>query len=722
MEKFRLGKRNKVLVLVIAFLLANIPVKASASPLDDTVTIATPNGLTTLNPYSVNAFLGSLNRDIRTLTAMSFTNWGKDLNQVQNSQFGSYTVLSTSPLTVRFTVRNGIQWSDGTPITAVDLLFFHLVSSSAYAKSAGLETGPSRTFNSRNYGDRYDQALVQTPTISADKQSLTLVYGQAFPDWEMFTPSPFPVHALVLIANGSSGLQNLAQSVAAKSMFESAFQNRNTALLKKYAETLDAFYNIKEVNEKTNPLLLVANGPYQLDFADSKVVRLKKNVNYNSGPSLSGIDSIQYRIIPDGTELQAAIAKGEVDIAEGVVTKDAVDFLRSIKQNRFISFDSAAYEHLDLRVGPGPDGGTYNGPFAGNSAKARDLRTAFLLAFPREEILNKVIKPVAPHAILPTSLLLSDSEKGYDEVSLQSGFLSRYSQDDISRQKTALKIVKNYFPTATSSNPMVDVRILYGANNARRAAVIALAKAALAQAGFNLIPDVQSNWAPQLRTSMHDAYIFAWVHNIGSQISGLAYQSDSGNNYLGYSNLIVDQNSKLLNSSYLNPQQKINARSQIEEQLVMDAISIPLYRNPEHFSVNSRLIGFKPSLKPTVSREGYLWNFWEWKKGDEATIDELAELTDDANFLYDALLGQSEGTDELNFRIQDDLDGRSFTSVINLSSELFTVKRKLIRFEQELQELEESRRSMCEVINNNKTITDLLIQVKMLSMAFMMPQ
>lgn len=138
MEKFRLGKRNKVLVLVIAFLLANIPAKTSASPLDDTVTIATPNGLTTLNPYSVNVLLGSLNRDIRTLTAMGFTNWGKDLNQVQNSQFGSYIVLSTAPLTVRFTVRNGVLWSDGTPITAVDLLLSHLVSSSTYAQSAGL--------------------------------------------------------------------------------------------------------------------------------------------------------------------------------------------------------------------------------------------------------------------------------------------------------------------------------------------------------------------------------------------------------------------------------------------------------------------------------------------------------------------------------------------------------------------------------------------------------
>ena len=110
----------------------------------------------------------------------------------------------------------------------------------------------------------------------------------------------------------------------------------------------------------------------------------------------------------------AAAKNGEVDIALGTSTADSADLYRSITQNRFVSFDDAFFEHLDLRVGPGPNGTSYTGPFAGNSTKARDLRAAFLLAFPREEILTKVIKPIAPHAILPTSLLLSIGQNSLD--------------------------------------------------------------------------------------------------------------------------------------------------------------------------------------------------------------------------------------------------------------------------------------------------------------------
>ena len=246
MERVRAVKGIRIFILAFALFVGNVPIVVNAATLDDTVTIGTPFALTTLNPFSANA--GALNSEIQSLTSMGFNYWSKDLQKVQNTQFGSYSIQSYSPLSIRFTVRSGAQWSDGTPISAIDLLFSHLISSTAYAQSAGLiglAANTKPTFDSKNYGNYYDKALVQTPLISADKQSLTLFYGQSFPDWELFTPTPFPVHALVLMSNGASGLQNQAQNAAAKSMFESAFQNRNTALLKKYAATLDAFYNIK---------------------------------------------------------------------------------------------------------------------------------------------------------------------------------------------------------------------------------------------------------------------------------------------------------------------------------------------------------------------------------------------------------------------------------------------------------------------------------------------
>jgi peptide/nickel transport system substrate-binding protein len=369
---------------------------------------------------------------------MGFNYWNKDLQKVQNSQLGSYTILSTSPLAVRFTVRSGARWSDGTPITAVDLLFSHLISSSAYSESAGLISGTNAnpTFDSTNYFNFYDRAISQIPQLSNDKQSMTLTYSNSFPDWEMFTPTPFPVHALALLTRGASGLQSLAANLVYKNEFESAFMSRNTNVLKSYASAFNSLYSVSEVNERTNPLLLVNSGPYMLDFANKAEVRLKKNLNYNSGPSLSGIDSIVYKILPSAEDTQAALKNGEVDIAQGSISQESVNFYKGLTQNKFISYDTSTFEHLDLRVGASLPGETYVGPFAGSSSKARDLRKAFLLAFPRQEILNKVIKPIAPHAILPTSFLRMESEKGHDEIAIRSGFLSSPSSPSIAPTST----------------------------------------------------------------------------------------------------------------------------------------------------------------------------------------------------------------------------------------------------------------------------------------------
>ena len=707
MERVSLKRRYKVSVLLFAFLLSSLPVKVNAVLPDDTVTIATTNPLTTLNPYSVKA--GELNREIKTLTSMGFNYWNKDLQKVQNSQFGSYTVLTTSPLTVRFTVREGARWSDGTPISAVDLLFSHLVSSSAFAEGIGLVAGQDpTTFDSTSYGKYYES--VMQALLSNDKQSLTLSYSSSsngYPDWELFTPEPFPVHALVLLASGATGIQSLAKNIAAKNDFESAFQTRNTSVLKSYANTFNSLYSVTEVNERTNPLLLVANGPYMLDSADKLVVKLKKNLNYNSGPSLSGINSIIYRVIPSGNDLQIAVKNGEVDIAQGASTQESVNFFKSVKQNKFISYDTNAFEHVDLRVGASIFGETYSGPFAGNSSKAKALRSAFLLAFPRDAVLDKVIKPIAPHAILPNSFLLIDSDKFHDEVSTRSLFLYKYPMDDSSRQKWALNIVKSYFPEASSTKPMVDVRILYGANNSRREAIIQLAKTALAKSGFNLIPDAQTGWSSLLKSSKYDAFLFQWAKNvpgtyqIGGQISQPAYCTDCSLNYLGYSNQVVDQNHKLLNSTLLNSIERIRANAGIEQELVSDAVSIPLFRSPGNFSVSGNLLNFKPTALP----EGYLWNFWEWKKGRQAITNELVGYAIRSNSLVNEANALAESGDFWNQKIQNARESRSFDTRDSFPLQISVLNRKYSLLGQKLEEFGGIESTECGIIKSDKSNT-----------------
>ena len=51
-----------------------------------------------------------------------FAYYDQDLNFINNDQFGTCTVESLDPLTVTYTINEGVTWSDGTPIDAADLI------------------------------------------------------------------------------------------------------------------------------------------------------------------------------------------------------------------------------------------------------------------------------------------------------------------------------------------------------------------------------------------------------------------------------------------------------------------------------------------------------------------------------------------------------------------------------------------------------------------------
>ena len=146
-------------------------------------------------------------------------------------------------------------------------------------------------------------------------------------------------------------------------------------------------YNINKVDASTNPLLLVGNGPFMIKSAVANgAVTMVRNPKYNSGPKVKALQRVVFKVIGDGTAAAQALKNGEIDVYAGQPTADAVAQLKAMAPAvKVIGGDQAVYEHLDLRVGPAY--GTqepYNGPFAGMSQKAKDLRTAFLLAYPRE--------------------------------------------------------------------------------------------------------------------------------------------------------------------------------------------------------------------------------------------------------------------------------------------------------------------------------------------------
>ena len=578
-----------------------------------TVILHETNPITGLN-CSLSATNSTTCSAVSYLQGAGFNYYNNKKELIRNTIFGSYKVVKNSATDFRtqWTVNPGRVWSDGTPITGEDLLLSHVLSSNAYSIAAGLgdpEGKDAPAFNGLGYSGVYDANIVGEPTLSADKMTVTLRFKKRIANWDLYGPGPSSVHALVLMAEGKDKLGTVAENEAARDRFVKAFRDKDGTLLKKMGKVWTEDYLITTVDSKTNPLLLVGNGGFQLESAVAKTsVTLKKNPKYNSGPAMSGsVDTVVFKFIGDGTAAAQALANGELDIYSGQATADGVARLKAIKNVNVVGKDEVAYEHWDLHYDTAPDEAPYTGLFSvKDGARSKALRQAFLLAIPRNEIMEKLIAPINGETEPIRSTWLAPGSAAYNKLIAANGsaFYSRGTQE--SRNKSALALVQKFYPNALKSP--LKVRVLVPGNNPRRASQFALTKANMAKVGFDLVGDVRTDWPSKLGNSDYDAYFFAWVASAVTQRqSAEVFDTNGGNNILGYSNKAVDAIIATLDAP-MSESALVNKYIQIERLTNADAVTIGVFIHPGVVAVNKDLKNVKPGpLSPTM-----VWNYWEW--------------------------------------------------------------------------------------------------------------
>ena len=611
-------KLNRLATLAIATaatagLAVGLLSPANAAP-KTTVQIVQSNAMTGINPSVSNMNL-TFNTDVAYLSGIGFTYYNNKATLIDNKEFGTYKVVSQKPYKVQYTVNKDRVWSDGTPINGIDLLLTHVASAGTYSQIAGLgdptDADVTPAFDSLGYGGLYEQFAVGLPILSKDKMSVTVEYSAKVPDWRLLSPGPSPVHTLVLMAEGKKKLGTLAENLAAKERFYKAFQAYDTKVLSKIGAIWSKDYNINKIDATTNPLLLVGNGPFMIQSAvPNGAVTLVRNPKYNSGPKVKALKRVVFKVIGDGTAASQALKNGEVDIYAGQPTADAVAQLKAMAPAvKVIGGDQAIYEHLDLRVGSAY--GTqdpYTGPFAGMSQKAKDLRTAFLLSYPREEIIEKIIKPINPTSQLMNSLMVFNSEPAYKGIIAKSG-VSKYTEGtQASRTAAALALVKKHYPDAAAGSGSVKIKLLFGTpSNTRRVSQAALAKAEWAKAGFDVDVTPTSGWSSYLEDPKYDASFFAWVKSAALQ-SGNVGTYETQANLQGYSNATIDKIYKELGASPLTPAQIAAKFLQVDQELMKDAVTLPVFQHPAANGVTAKLQGVAPSpFSPNL-----VWNLWDW--------------------------------------------------------------------------------------------------------------
>jgi peptide/nickel transport system substrate-binding protein len=503
---------------------------------------------------------------------------------VKNAEFGTYEIVNEDPLTVKYTINDGVVWSDGTPIDGADMLLAW-VSSFGYFKNAD---------DTAMFAHLSPQPTLASKLPTVDGNSITFEYDIQYVDWELQFGVGVSAHGTVMMA-----YPEITDPAAAKQAFIEAVANGNNEWMAGVAEVWNNGYTF--ANTPDNPLVYLSSGPYVLEeLVEEQYSTHVINPLYNWGPK-PRYERITIRQIADSTAAIQAVDNGEVAIASGQPTADVLALVQALENAQYASFEEPAYEHIDLTVN---NGGPFDpASYGGNAETALKVRQAFLLSIPRNEIVEKIIQPLNPTAVVRSSNVFITGSEGYSEAeAMHSLYLGT---DEENREKA-----KALLAEAGVSTP-IDVEFWFPEGNVRRGQEFELITLATSQVGFNVISESEPNWeftevvAPDVNP--HDATIYAWSGSLSNVSIKQYLKSTGGSNWTGYNNATVDSLLDQLDVA-IQPADQLRIRLEIEEQLVQDAYSITIFQFPGLTWWDNAITGVDPSpLSPY-----YFWNFWDW--------------------------------------------------------------------------------------------------------------
>jgi len=538
------------------------------------------------------------NTNITYLTNDSFNYYDKELKLVQNKGFGSYEKVSDSPLTVKQTIADTATWSDGTPVTAADLILAYGAQSGAfnnYDAKLNEDTGDvdkansgnNVFFNSSNTGW---SLIKEFPKVEG--KTVTYTYSKPFVDWEIDLMNPgVPAHVVGKRALGIEDPTQAAQAVL------DAFTNKDNAKLAKISNVWNSDFNFKTM--PSDKSLVLGTGPYTITDLNEQFVTVSKNPNYK-GEHKPTIDTITTRIIADPQASVQALQNGEVLATQPQATADILKQLQALQGVTVLNETGGTYEHVDMaQNNKGPfDPASYGG----DANKAKLVRQAWLQTIPRQKIIDTIIKPLNPDAAIRNSFLVVPGSPMYDGVAAANGMESTFGAGDNTDK------AKELLAQAGVTSP--TVRFLYDNTNTRRVQEFQLIKESAEKAGFKVVDAGNKDWGSMLQsTSKYDSCLFGWQSvSTGFAESDPTYRTKGINNFYGYSSKTVDGllDELIVATDTAKQQDLVN---QIEKNLVDDAFSITIFQFPQPTGVSNKLQNMSSmALAPT-----FYWNFWEWK-------------------------------------------------------------------------------------------------------------
>lgn len=561
-----------------------------------TVVVASAENFTSTNTSTV---LGSsaLNKSVAYATNAGFTYFGAKGELVADTSFGSIQKISDDPLVVNYRVADGVEWSDGTPLDATDLLLAWAAGSGSYndpdvdpAEFSDAETGEFGAvatdlvyFDTR--GTTGGLSRVTTfPEVSEDELSITLHYDTVYADWEGAFWGPttpgLPAHIVGQQALGS------ANARAAKDAVHDAIAKNDRTALAKVSQQWNSGFTVTDLPKNADQL--VSSGAYTVtDAVAGQYVTLEANENYR-GMRQPQVEQVTIRTVTNPLAAVQAMLVGAVQVISPTPSPEVLQALGSMDVTVERGYRDL-FEHLDL-----VSADSLSGVF--DDAK---VRQAFLMAVPRAQIVDDLVGPVYPDTPTRDSFLFLPGTANY-RASVAANGSKDFADVDIAGAIAALADAGVASPT---------VCILFDPKDTRRSAEFALIMESASQAGFVVTDCSSDDWKSRLGAAdSYDAVLYGSPTPTTATQLTATFSTEGSENFARYSNPDVD---KLIAqfSVELDRAERAALLREIDAILWSDAYGAPLFQNPTITAFDQKHVA---NVSPSTSPPGVFWNVWDW--------------------------------------------------------------------------------------------------------------
>ena len=545
---------------------------SDAAASDKSVSIAITNVFSSLNTGTAEGN-SDTNGIIAQMTNRGFYTVTNTFDIRHNEWFGTYSMTEEGEgIKVDYKVNDDQKWSDGNDIDKGDLLL-------AWATQSGhfdSEDGELTYFDFA--GETAGLGGAEVPVVSEDGRSISFTYPKAFADWEIAYDIDKPAHVVAELAGMTE--DELIETI------ETATPGEENENLRKIADAWNTGYNTTTF--PSNEALTVGNGPYLVTAVEeNQSVTLTANPNYQ-GDKKPAIGEVVLKIQGDvATQIQA-LQNGEVNAVAPQASIDTVSQLEALSGVVTETQPDQSYDHLDLNVKEGS-------PFADVN-----VRKAFLLTVPRQDIVDKLIKPMDANAeVLNSQLYVASDAENYAKT-VESNNSSEYPSDDMDANiAKAKELLGGQTPT---------IRILYNNKNPNRINSFQMIKESAEKAGFVVVDAGSEQWSSLLPGGDYEASIFGWVSSgVGNSALGQIFKTGSSSNFTGYSNATVDAAADEI-MTITDTARIEELKMQADGELFKDGYGLPLFQSIAVTSVSDTITGVEP--KP--GQYPLTWNIEEW--------------------------------------------------------------------------------------------------------------